>query len=149
MVSLDFKEGAENGVGPHGSMTGQTGSGKSEHLRSLVVGLAAKFPPEMVQILLGDFKGESAFAGLEAVPHVQGMVSNLEKSAHKLDRFELVLRGELDRRQEVLSKSGFKGVREYEAARAGGRDDLEPIGALILFLTSSASCCNCARVWPR
>lgn len=133
VVFLDLKEGAENGVGPHGSMTGQTGSGKSEHCRSLVLGLAVKFPPEMVQILLGDFKGESAFAGLEGLPHVQGIVSNLEKSVHKLDRFELVLRGELDRRQEVLSKYGYPGVREYEAARAAGKD-LEPIGALILVL---------------
>ena len=134
VVFLDLKEGAENGVGPHGSMTGQTGSGKSEHCISLVLGMAAKFPPEMVQLLLGDFKGESAFAGLEDLPHVQGVVSNLEKSAHKLDRFELVLRGELARRQELLNRHGFKGVREYETARAGGRKDLEPIGALILIL---------------
>lgn len=134
VVLLDLKEGAENGFGPHGSMTGQTGSGKSEHCTSLVLGLAAKFPPEMVQMLLGDFKGESAFAGLEDLPHVQGIVSNLEKSAHKLDRFERVLRGELARRQELLNKHGFKGVREYEAARGAGRQDLEPIGALILIL---------------
>lgn len=131
---LDIKEGAENGVGPHGSMTGQTGSGKSEHLRTLVLAWAARFPPETVQMLLGDFKGESAFAGLENLPHVQGIVSNLEKSAHKLDRFELVLRGELNRRQEMLNRTGFTGVREYEAARAAGRDDLEPLGALILVL---------------
>ncbi|OBI24296.1 type VII secretion protein EccCb [Mycolicibacter sinensis] len=134
VMYLDIKEGAENGDGPHGSMTGQTGSGKSEHLITCVLGWAAKFPPEMVQILLGDFKGESAFAGLEDLPHVQGIVSNLEKSAHRLDRFELMLRGELARRQEILNKHGFKGVREYEAARAAGRDDLEPLGALILVL---------------
>jgi DNA segregation ATPase FtsK/SpoIIIE, S-DNA-T family len=133
LVYLDLKEGAENGFGPHGSMTGLTGSGKSEHCRSLVMALAAKFPPEMVQMLLGDFKGESAFAGLEHLPHVQGIVSNLEKSAHKLDRFELVLRGELARRQELLNRHGYKDVRAYEAARAAG-NDLEPIGALILFL---------------
>jgi S-DNA-T family DNA segregation ATPase FtsK/SpoIIIE len=133
-VWLDIKEPAEGGMGPHGSMIGQTGSGKSEHLISFVLAMSSRFPPEMVQILLGDFKGESAFAGLENLPHVQGIVSNLEKSAHKLNRFELVLRGELNRRQELLNKYGFKGVREYEAARAAGREDLEPIGALILVL---------------
>lgn len=133
LVYLDFKESAEDGMGPHGSMTGWTGSGKSEHCLALVLALAAKFPPEMVQIMLGDFKGESAFAGLEDLPHVVGVVSNLEKSLHKLERLELVLRGELNRRQELLSKAGFpQGVRAYEAARAAGRKDLEPIGALIL-----------------
>ncbi|MDP7707382.1 type VII secretion protein EccCb [Mycobacterium sp. TY815] len=134
LVCLDIKEGAENGVGPHGSMVGQTGSGKSEHLITYVLGLAAKFPPEMVQILLGDFKGESAMAGLENLPHVLGIVSNLEKSVHKLDRFEQVLLGELSRRQEALSRHRFKAVREYEAARLAGRDDLEPLGALVLVL---------------
>lgn len=134
LVYLDLKESAENGMGPHGSMTGWTGSGKSEHCLALVLGLAAKFPPEMVQILLGDFKGESAFQGLDILPHVVGLVSNLEKSVHKLDRLELVLRGELNRRQELLSKWGYPGVRQYEEARAAGKHDGEPIGALILVL---------------
>ena len=42
VVFLDLKEGAENGVGPHGSMTGQTGSGKSEHCISLVLGVGGE-----------------------------------------------------------------------------------------------------------
>ncbi|WP_204809362.1 type VII secretion protein EccCb [Mycobacterium riyadhense] len=134
LVYLDLKESAENGMGPHGSMTGWTGSGKSEHCLALVLGLAAKFPPEMVQILLGDFKGESAFSGLEILPHVVGVVSNLEKSLHKLERLELVLRGELIRRQELLNKYGFPGVRQYEQARAAGKHQGEPVGALILVL---------------
>ncbi|MFV1504256.1 type VII secretion protein EccCb [Mycobacterium kansasii] len=134
LVFLDLKESAENGMGPHGSMTGWTGSGKSEHCVAVVLGLAAKFPPEMVQILLGDFKGESAFSGLEIIPHVVGVVSNLEKSLHKLERLELVLRGETIRRQEILSRYGYPGVREYEEARAAGKHQGEPLGALILVL---------------
>lgn len=65
LVYLDMKEGAEDGFGPHGSMVGQTGSGKSEHLISTVLALAAAHSPEMLRILLGDFKGESAFGPLE------------------------------------------------------------------------------------
>lgn len=134
LVFLDLKESAENGMGPHGSMTGWTGSGKSEHCLAFVLGLAAKFPPEMVQILLGDFKGAAALGGLDSLPHVVGLVSNLEKSQHKLERFELVLRGELSRRQELLDEFGYPGVREYEEARAAGKHQGEPIGALILVL---------------
>lgn len=139
---LDIKEGAEGGVGPHGMMVGQTGSGKSEHLIAFVLGLAIKHPPEAVQILLGDFKGESAFSGLERLPHVQGIVSNLESSIHKLDRFELVLRGELSRRQEALKVAGYSSVRDYERARQTVRPDLEPLGALILVLDEFSQLLN-------
>ncbi len=131
---IDIKEWAEGGVGPHGSVVGWTGSGKSEHLIAFVCGLAIKHPPEMVQILLGDFKGEAGLGVLLGLPHVKGIVSNLAGSAHKLDRFEAVLRGEMSRRQEILNATGFTSVRDYERARATVRPDLEPLGAFILVL---------------
>lgn len=134
VVYLDMKEGAEDGVGPHGSMVGQTGSGKSEHLISFVLALCGMHSPELLRILLGDFKGESAFGPLEFLPHCDGIISNLSKSQHKLDRFKLVLRGELQRRQELLRRTGFANVRAYEKARTSGRTDLEPIPALLLVL---------------
>jgi S-DNA-T family DNA segregation ATPase FtsK/SpoIIIE len=134
VVHLDMKEGAEDGVGPHGSMVGQTGSGKSEHLISFVLALCGIHSPEVLRILLGDFKGESAFGPLEYLPHCDGIISNLSKSQHKLDRFKLVLRGELQRRQELLNRTGFANVRAYEKARVSGRTDLEPIPALLLVL---------------
>lgn len=138
IVELDLKEVAEEGMGPHGLMVGMTGSGKSEHLTSLVLALAATHSPEELRLLLGDFKGESGLGDLESLPHAEGLVSNLDNSKHKLIRFQSVLRGELGRRQEALRRTGFKGVREYEAARKAGRTDLEPIGALILVLDEFA-----------
>jgi DNA segregation ATPase FtsK/SpoIIIE, S-DNA-T family len=132
VVWLDLKEAAEGGMGPHGMMTGQTGSGKSEHLKALVLALAMLHPPDQLQFLLGDFKGEAAFAGLEYLPHVQGVVSNLKKSAHKLDRLEAVIRGEVMRREELLNATGYKDVRDYESARATTKPGLEPLGALLI-----------------
>jgi S-DNA-T family DNA segregation ATPase FtsK/SpoIIIE len=41
VATLDLKQAAEGGMGPHGILVGATGSGKSELLRSLVAGLAA------------------------------------------------------------------------------------------------------------
>jgi DNA segregation ATPase FtsK/SpoIIIE, S-DNA-T family len=40
-IDLDLKESAQDGMGPHGLLVGATGSGKSELLRTLVLGLAA------------------------------------------------------------------------------------------------------------
>jgi S-DNA-T family DNA segregation ATPase FtsK/SpoIIIE len=134
VVWLDLKEGAENGQGPHGMMTGQTGSGKSETLTEFILALAMLHPPEMLQLLLGDFKGESAMAVLARLPHVQGLVSNLAESQHKLDRFEDAVNGEVYRRQVLVKKAGYMSVRDYERARATTRPDLEPIGALVIVL---------------
>ena len=52
LVYLDVKEGAEGGFGPHGSMVGQTGSGKSEHLISTVLALCATHSPQQLRCLL-------------------------------------------------------------------------------------------------
>jgi len=56
-VLLDLKESAQGGSGPHGLCIGATGSGKSELLRTLVVGLAATHAPEALNFVLVDFKG--------------------------------------------------------------------------------------------
>lgn len=115
---LDLKEAAEGGQGPHGSLIGWTGSGKSEHLRSLIVALMLLHSPEELWFILGDFKGEAAFAGLERAPHVQGVVTNLQDKLHLLDRLKLALDGEMDRRQNVIKYYGYMNVRDYQAARA-------------------------------
>ena len=51
-------------MGPHGLVIGATGSGKSELLRTLVLGLAVTHSPEQLNLVLVDFKGGATFAGL-------------------------------------------------------------------------------------
>ncbi|MBS9535984.1 type VII secretion protein EccCb [Mycobacterium sp. M1] len=135
LVWLDLKEFADhNGQGPHGMMTGYTGSGKSETLTTFVLGLAMLHSPAQVQLLLGDFKGESAMRVLAPLPHVQGLVSNLEASVHMLDRLEEAVQGEVLRREELVKAAGYGSVRDYERARATTQPGLEPIGALVVVL---------------
>ncbi len=98
-VELDLKEAASGGIGPHGIMVGATGSGKSELLRSITAALAARHEPALLNLLLVDFKGGAAFAGLEPLPHVAGLVTNLAEEPDLIARVKAALAGELERRR--------------------------------------------------
>jgi S-DNA-T family DNA segregation ATPase FtsK/SpoIIIE len=67
-VHLDLKEAAQQGMGPHGLVIGATGSGKSELLRTLVVGLAVSHPPDQVNFVLVDFKGGATLPARQTCP---------------------------------------------------------------------------------
>ena len=81
-IHLDLKEAAQHGMGPHGLVIGATGSGKSEFLRTLVLGLAITHSPEQLNMVLVDFKGGATFAGMSGMPHVSAMITNLAERAH-------------------------------------------------------------------
>jgi DNA segregation ATPase FtsK/SpoIIIE, S-DNA-T family len=116
---LDLKDLAAGGMGPHGILVGATGSGKSELLRSLVTGLAARHDPRLVNLVLVDFKGGAAFADLADLPHTVGLITNLADELTLVDRMQAALRGELDRRQQLLRDAGnLDSIRDYHAAQA-------------------------------
>jgi DNA segregation ATPase FtsK/SpoIIIE, S-DNA-T family len=131
-VHLDLKESAQQGMGPHGLVIGATGSGKSEFLRTLVLGLALTHPPDQLNLVLVDFKGGATFAGLSRVPHVSAVITNLADDLGLVDRMQDALSGEMVRRQELLrSAGGFASVRDYERARAAG-ERLAPLPSLLI-----------------
>jgi len=118
-VHLDIKESAQQGMGPHGLVIGATGSGKSEFLRTLVLGLALTHPPEQLNMVLVDFKGGATFAGMSEMPHVSAVITNLTEELTLVDRMQDALSGEMVRRQELLRAAGnFASIRDYEKARA-------------------------------
>ena len=100
--------------GPHVLVGGTTGSGKSEFLRTLAVGLALECPPERLVLLLVDFKGGAAFGPCAALPHVVGLVTDLDE--HLVHRVLISLRAELIRRERVLASAG---VSDIDALGAG------------------------------
>jgi S-DNA-T family DNA segregation ATPase FtsK/SpoIIIE len=131
-VDLDIKESAQGGVGPHGLLIGATGSGKSELLRTLVLGLAMTHSSETLNFVLADFKGGATFLGLDGLPHVSAVITNLEDELPLVDRMQDALRGEMNRRQELLRAAGnFSSVLDYERARAQGAR-LEPLPSLMI-----------------
>jgi S-DNA-T family DNA segregation ATPase FtsK/SpoIIIE len=133
-VELDIKESAQGGMGPHGLVIGATGSGKSELLRTLVLGLALTHTPEALNFVLVDFKGGATFLGMERLQHVSAIITNLEQELPLVDRMRDALHGELVRRQEVLRAAGNYGsVRDYERDRERGAR-LTPLPTLFVVL---------------
>lgn len=133
MVELDLKESAQGGMGPHGILIGATGSGKSELIRTLVLGLAMTHSSEKLNMVLVDFKGGATFLGLDGLPHVSALITNLVDELPLVDRMQDALHGELVRRQELLRRHGHSSLLEYEKARAGGAD-LAPLPTLVIIV---------------
>ncbi|MFD7991396.1 type VII secretion protein EccCa [Streptomyces mexicanus] len=131
-VELDIKESAQGGMGPHGMLIGATGSGKSELLRTLVLGLALTNSSETLNFVLVDFKGGATFLGLDALPHTSAVITNLADEVALVERMQDALHGELLRRQELLRAAGnYTSALEYERARAQGAA-LDPLPTLFV-----------------
>lgn len=96
--------------GPHALVAGMTGSGKSELLVSWVTALSALYPPERVVFLLADFKGGTAFAPLAALPHVVGMITDLDDAG--ASRALESLRAEIRWRETCLAEAGARDIAD-------------------------------------
>lgn len=99
--------------GPHGLIAGTTGAGKSELLRSLVAGMAAGASPAHLSFVLIDYKGGATFDACAALPHVVGVITDLDD--HLADRALRSLHAELRRREGILRDHG---AADFPALRA-------------------------------
>lgn len=115
----------------HTILIGTTGSGKSEFMKSLVMGAALRYPPSLLNFFFLDFKGGAAFSVFENLPHVSGIVTNL--SPELVERGLDSIRNEIERRQEEFARERVRDIWAYNARRA---DHTMP--HMILFLDEFA-----------
>jgi S-DNA-T family DNA segregation ATPase FtsK/SpoIIIE len=98
---------------------GTPGSGKTELLRSTVLGLAATHSSTLVNFVLLASRA-SSFSSFEDLPHTAGLVG-----ANEVDRLGRVpdsLFSEIDRRRHLLDLAGAPSFTEYQALRVEGAD---------------------------
>ncbi len=100
--------------GPHILVAGTTGAGKSELLRSFVASLAVHNRPEHLSFVLIDYKGGAAFRECETLPHVAGLVTDLDD--HLAHRALASLTAELKRRERLLADAGVADFVSYQAS---------------------------------
>lgn len=112
---------------PHLLIAGTTGSGKSVGLNAMICSILFKAPPDEVKFLMIDPK-RLELSAYEGIPHLlHPVVVNPKKAA-------LVLRWaveEMERRYEIISELGVKGIETYnrmiDKARSGkGKISLPP-----------------------
>ena len=103
--------------GPHLLVAGTTGAGKSDLLRTLIAGLAARSSPARVNFLLVDFKGGAGLAPLAGLPHTVGLLTSL--GAGNATRTLVSLQAELRRREALFAAAGCPDLPAFNAANNG------------------------------
>ena len=136
-------------MGPHGLCIGATGSGKSEFLRTLVLGLAMTHSSEVLNFVLVDFKGGATFLGMDGLQHVSAVITNLEDELPLVDRMYDALNGEMVRRQELAARRRQLrlAARLREGPRAAARRCSRCRRCSSCWM-SSPSCCRPSRSSP-
>lgn len=97
--------------GVHGMVAGGTGSGKSEMLMALIVGLVLNYSPQILNFVLVDYKGGGAFKPFDDLPHVIDTVTNLNKAA--VERMFTAINAEIRRRQALNADTRTKDIIDY------------------------------------
>lgn len=98
--------------GPHGLIAGTTGSGKSVMLETYILSLALNYSPRQVQFILIDYKGGGMADSFRRLPHVAGIIDNLQ-GPRVIDRALASLNGEIHRRERIFKEVQINNINDY------------------------------------
>ena len=103
------------GAMPHLLVAGQTGSGKSVNISSILCSLLLNATPDDVRLLIGDLKRVD-FTAFGDVPHlVAPVMTDAEKILNAL--FWVV--GEMDRRYRLFARTSSRNIGQYNEKHTG------------------------------
>ena len=108
----------EKGHGPHGLVAGTTGSGKTALLSTYLAVASLIYHPHELGFIGIDFKGGDLVRDLRNLPHMIGVMTNLESSG--TDRAIKILRGEIKKRQGLFNAAGIGNIYDYQAMHRKG-----------------------------
>ncbi|WP_249188029.1 type VII secretion protein EccCa [Nocardiopsis sp. MG754419] len=125
-ADLDFTGGESNIV-----VLGGPQSGKSTMIRTLIAGLAWRYPPGRVAIYAIDFGGGS-LAPFAELPHVAGVAGRSDPEL--VQRILADVRAQLDQREQVFRRSRLDSPAALRRARAEGGLPAGTYGDVFLFI---------------
>lgn len=120
--------------GVHGMIAGTSGSGKSELLTTLIVGLALRYDPSILNFVLVDYKGGGAFTPFKNLPHCVDIITNLHQSG--VVRMFTAINAELKRRQQLTTDTKTKDIVEYR--RKGLHKTYQPLPHMFIIIDEYA-----------
>jgi S-DNA-T family DNA segregation ATPase FtsK/SpoIIIE len=115
--------------GSHGLEAGTVGSGKTAFLSAFMAVAATYYHPHDLAFVAIDYKGGDLIRELKDLPHLVGVITNLE--GNLTNRALLALKGELQRRQILFNQVGVGDIYEYHHRRGSSAANLPPLPHLV------------------
>jgi S-DNA-T family DNA segregation ATPase FtsK/SpoIIIE len=107
---------------PHLLMAGTTGSGKSVALNGFLASILFQYRPADIRLLIIDPKMVE-MAMFNGIPHLLHPVITDPQEAVRVFNY---LIGEMERRNNLLRKSGVKNIESYNSKISLGKNDVDP-----------------------